>query len=218
MSWKLKQKCVRLSAQERLYQLSIPIIGLTGGIASGKSLTADFFRGQGLTIISADMLIKNIYQTTEAIEYLRREIPTAMDEAGSKINFSKLREIFFNDSFIRQKLEGFLYLRLPGAFHQELQQYPGQNVVIYDVPLLFEKNLQNGVDQTLCVYWSRAEQQKRLQQRDGTNVELINKILSCQWDIEEKKKLANWVIDNTGSKEDLKKECQKVFKTLFASC
>jgi dephospho-CoA kinase len=213
MTWQLKQNYIRLSMQERIYQLSIPIVGLTGGIATGKTSAANFFRQQELPVISADKLIKTIYAWPETLEFLKREVPSVLE--GYKILFPKLRELFFRESFLRQKLEGFLYTRLPSAFHHELQQYAQPQVVIYDVPLLFEKKLNAGHDQVICVYCNRKEQIERMNNRDGTTGELAQQILSCQWDIDKKREASDWIINNQQDTQVLDSECQKILGELF---
>lgn len=142
---KLKSKFCKLNPENRLYRLDIPIIGLTGGIATGKSSASSILSKKGAPIIDADALVKDIYAMDETIELLAKLAPQVLKDKKT-IDFKLLREIFFNDHSLKGELETHIYSLLPQAFRARLKSLEAPNFVIYDVPLLFEKGLQKSMD------------------------------------------------------------------------
>ena len=188
MSPSLKNEFITLKIEQRLYQCPVPIIGLTGGIATGKSFFANYLSQRGLPVISADDLIKNIYDWPETKDWLlKNNLPS---------KGTKLREMVFNDPDLKIKLENYLYPQLPKSFLYFFSRLKNPKVIIYDVPLLFEKKMELLFDQVVLVYASKTEQIKRLMQRDHISNDLALKMLQSQIPIEEKKLKTKWVIDN----------------------
>ena len=208
---KLKAKFDKLNKNNRLYNIDCPIIGLTGGIASGKSTVANFMRQDGLCVIDADSLIKEIYQKDETIKFISSLNPEFIQL--NQINFQKLRKSFFNDQELKKKIEYFLYQKLPQAF---LAHVPMEaKVVIYDVPLLFEKHLDKLIDISVVVYAPRETQLKRLVIRDKIDKKLASSILDQQMSIEDKRLSADFVIDNTQNQDYLLKQYQELKEKIF---
>lgn len=191
-----------LDPKDRLYQIPNPLIGLTGGIATGKSSVAKIFREMGFKVIDADALVKSIYQNPKTIEFIESIAPDSITD--KQIDFKKLREKFFSHSEIKSKIESFIYSELPNAFFAELSSIPDQEIIIYDVPLLFEKKLNIKSDLSIVVYAAKDIQIQRLMKRDNISKDLAEKILNAQMPIEEKKLLADYVISNEESLEALK--------------
>lgn len=209
---KLNSKWNLLEPSERMHQLPVPIIGLTGGIATGKSTVAKTMASWGLKVISADQLIKSIYAEPETFDFIKSNYPKAI--VNEKIEFPKLRELAFNDLDVRTNLENFLYKRLPDAFKKLVSIE--DKIVVYDVPLLFEKKLEKLVDVSIVVYAPREMQKERLISRDGSTEEVAENILNQQIDIEEKKKVADLLVDNSKNINLLDKELDKIKKELFS--
>lgn len=209
----LKASLVRLTAEERLYNYDKPLIGLTGGIATGKSAVTTILREQGLKVIDADQLVKSIYETEECREFIQREFPVAWENGA--INFPKLREIFFQDLKSKAAIETFIYGRLPEAFKKATQELKDQNFCIYDVPLLFEKKLNKKTDLSIVIYTPRDIQLVRLMKRDSISKDSAERILDAQMDIEEKKDLADFVIHNDGSLEELAADVRQLLQKVL---
>ncbi|MFG1500804.1 dephospho-CoA kinase [Halobacteriovorax sp. XZX-3] len=199
---KLKKEFITLKKDKRLYQMPCPVVGLTGGISTGKSTVSKILRDKGFPIIDADALVKEVYKTKESIDHLKKYYSRVVEEDNS-INFKLLREYFFQDIQIQNDIESLIYRQLPEAFLKAFKDLGSPKVVIYDVPLLYEKNLDSFIDHKAVVYCPRAKQVERLMARDGIEKDLACKILAKQIDIEEKAKLADTVIDNSGKPEDL---------------
>jgi dephospho-CoA kinase len=208
----LRSQWIRLSKEERLYQLSVPVIGLTGGIATGKSSFAHLLREKGVHVIDADKLIKKIYQKEDVIAFIKENVPLALE--GGKINFRHLREQVFGKADLKSNLEQFLYAHMPTTFKEEINQRPEATWVIYDVPLLFERSLNYLVDQSIVVYTTPQIQLDRLMKRDHIDQDFAERIISHQMPIEEKKKLAHYVVDNSGGLENHPEIFSKLWKDL----
>ncbi len=212
---KLKNDYIKLDPKSRLYHSDIPIIGLTGGIATGKSTVAKILKKLGHPIIDADALVKEVYKTEQAISYIKSRYPDVFEK--EKINFPKLRKVFFNDSHAQARIEDFIYKLLPTAFELALDAMPESNYIIYDVPLLFEKQIEKKVDISICVYIPEETQKQRLKERDQINDELIETILKSQMNIEEKKKKADFVIENTKDLDFLSEQVDRLCEEIFIS-
>ena len=197
----LKAPLIKLTPEERLYNYDKPIIGLTGGIATGKSSVTQILREQGLKVIDADQLVRSIYQTDECRKFIKNNFPEAWE--NETINFPKLREIFFQDLKSKAIIEAFIYERLPEAFKKASEELQDQNFCIYDVPLLFEKKLDKKTDISLVIYSPQDIQLVRLMNRDNIKRDSAKRILDAQIDIEEKKEMADFVIENDGTIEEL---------------
>lgn len=211
---KLNPKLVRLSQNERLYQYDKPIIALTGGIATGKSTVTNILEAQGLEIVDADRLVKEIYATDEAKKFIASLVPEAVSH--DEIKFKKLREVFFSDNSIKAKVEKFIYQRLPDAFQKAAKEIKNQDFYIYDVPLLFERGLEQLVDQVIVVYAPAEVQLARVMDRDKSTEEIAKKILDQQMDIEAKKLKGNFVINNAGSMAELTAEVEKLLRNILS--
>lgn len=210
---KLKTKYITLDSRSRLYGLRKPIVGLTGGIASGKSTTSNYLKKLGFKIIDADSLIHEIYNEKQTIDFVKELSGSSV--TNNSINFKKLREEFFSNPKLKFSLETFLYKRLPEVFNNKVKEHSDQDFIIYDVPLLFEKGLDEFVDVNICVYTTEQNQLKRLIQRDGTDEKLAQEILKSQLNIEAKKEKSQFILNNTSNLSQLETEIQLLTELLF---
>lgn len=201
----LKESYIKLQPAERLYQSDKPIIAITGSIATGKSTVTHLLKNMGFAIIDADELVKRVYQTQDAINFIQSVSPQSVHEG--EIQFPKLREHFFNNHQIKEKVENFIYSKLQALFLEEKEK-AHQAFIIYDVPLLYEKNLHLKVDSSIVVYTPKQKQIERLKLRDNSSIETIKNILNAQIDIEVKKEKADYVIDNSGDLMELELSVQ----------
>lgn len=209
----LKDKFITLEQTKRLYELPVPVIGLTGGISTGKSTVAKMLEQQGLSVIDADHLVKSIYKMDETKKYVQKNHPEVI--VNQEINFKALREKVFKDAKVKQDIEAFIYQRLPEAFMAAYKALPSPALVVYDVPLLFEKKMEGMFDVTVLVYAPRNIQKARLMVRDGHLEDMADVILKQQMDIEEKKEKAGFVINNKTSMEDLSTEVSQFLNQIL---
>ena len=209
----LRSNWVKKNTLTRLYEIQVPILGLTGGIATGKSTVANLFKDAGVPVIDADKLVKNVYAKKASVEFIQVNFPEAV--TNGEIQFKKLREIAFSKPENQQLLENYIYAHLPEAFKNAFMEFKNPSFIVYDVPLLFEKGLDSKVDTTICTYSPRKTQIERLMKRDQISMDLAEKILSRQIDIEEKKNKSDLVIENTGDTSMLKKNFDSLLATLI---
>lgn len=186
----------KLTPAQRLHQKPYPIIALTGGIASGKSTVAEYAKNKNVPVISADQLIKDIYTWPETQDWLRQHFPGAVVE--NKVDFSFIRKSVFSDAKKKEELEQYLYARLPRAFDLAEAKYPHINWLIYEVPLLFERGLESQFDKVVVVWVPEQVQRQRLKRRNpDLSVEEIENFLKGQLPIDEKRKRADLIFDNS---------------------
>ncbi len=204
----------RLQVNDRLYHMPVPLVGLTGGIASGKSSVSRLLHDSGIKIIDADRLVKEIYQREDVIRDISKLAPTSVGDKG--VDFKVLRQLFFSDSDLGARIEHIIYARIPQAFSNSYEQIKGtQNFIIYDVPLLFEKNLADKVDCKVCVWCEPEVQLERLMKRDGIDAHLAQQMLARQWPIDRKKQLSDLVVDNSGTLEQLQQQVENLLSQLL---
>ena len=212
---RLKKKFTTLTKDTRLYGLEFPIIGLTGGIATGKSLASDYLSDRGYNVICADTLVKKIYSKKESISFIKKEFPESIK--NQFIDFKKLRSLFFSSEEIKKKIEDFIYSQMPQQFELAVEKLNNPRYIFYDVPLLFEKKLETKVDLSICIYAPFDLQKERLLKRDQIDENLANEIIKSQIGIERKKELATFSIDNTKSKENFIENLDNCLKKVFSN-
>ena len=184
------------------------IIGLTGGIASGKSTVSNYLAELGAIIIDADKIAHEIMEKGktaywQVIEAFGREI---LAENG-EIDRSRLGKIVFNNLEKKKILEEITHPQVIREMREKIEEYRAENkVIVLDVPLLFEAGLDSMVDETWVVYVDRETQLQRLMARDGLSYEEANKRIQAQMSLEKKRDLADFVINNKGNIEDLKRQ------------
>lgn len=209
----LRKEHYHLTPNQRLLSFSKPIIALTGGIASGKSTVSTHLQERGIQVVCADKIIKDIYKEQATVEFISKIAPTCMN--GAAIDFGKLRKIFFSNRDLKSKIEHYLFNLYPDFLQQSFNKVETQDFILYDVPLLFEKSLQKGVDQTICVYTTSSMQIQRVQKRDGSTIEVAQSIINAQMSLENKKELSNFVINNVKDLTYLKKQTDDLISLLF---
>ena len=212
---KIKNKFNRLNNESRLYKLNVPVIGLTGGIASGKSTVTAILKEKDLPVIDADQLVKGIYALPETLDFIKNNFPDVIKDGG--IQFPLLRQKVFSNSDVKSKIEEFIYQRLPIAFKLAFEKLHKPSMVIYDVPLLFEKKLEHLFDLTVLVYTPLTIQRQRLMARDNHTDEIANNILNQQMDIESKKSKAEFIIDNTRTQAELTEEVNNFLRQIMGN-
>lgn len=211
---KLNSKFHKLEQQSRLYKLEKPLIGLTGGIACGKSTVSKMFSELGVKIIDADELVKSIYRDPQSLSFIKGQFPDCIID--NKINFKSLREIFFKSPEAKKIVEAFIYKHLEEEFRKKAMEIEGQDFYFYDVPLLFEKDLSSKFDFKIVVDCSQETQLKNLLKRDHLSIDSAQEILKHQMDLQKKKELADVVLDNSGDLDYLSQQVHKLWDFLFS--
>lgn len=168
---------------------------------------------KGLAIIDADQLVKAAYTKANVLSELRLFAPSCVSEQG-QVDFKQLRTQVFNNPELKEKIEKLIYAQLPALFNAEASTST-QEFIIYDVPLLFEKQLATKFDYKVVVYAPQKLQIERLIKRDQIVRELALQMLENQESIEVKKELADYVIDNQADEAKLAEKVQDFLSEFF---
>jgi len=179
-------------------------IGLTGGIASGKTTVANMFRELAVPVVDADRLahLALIKNKEKIVTYFGREI---LDEKG-EIHRRKLGEKVFENPKQLKNLEEMIHPFVQEKVREKrrLFEIAEHALAVYDVPLLYENKLQSSFDEVILVYVPEDISKKRLIKRSGLSEQEAEARLKMQMAIENKKKLADVVFNNEGDRDALK--------------
>jgi dephospho-CoA kinase len=185
------------------------IIGLTGGIATGKSTASQILSEQGVPVIDADVIAREVVLPgKEAYNKIVAYFGADILLSDRTLNRARLGEIIFNNSEKRFKLNEIVHPAVRSEMKKQAEQHlsAGHSLVIMDIPLLFESKLTHMVDKTWLVYTHPDLQLKRLMERDGYTKEQAFSRIKSQMPIDDKKKLADVVIENNDTKTQLKEK------------
>lgn len=193
-------------------------IGLTGGIASGKSTVVSMLRDYGAAIIDCDIIARDMVQPgSEGLQAVGRAFgPQALLPDGT-MNRAYIGSVVFTDAARKKELEDILF----PLIHREIDrrtamlENAGTKMVFLDMPLLFEVKYHSYVDEVWLVYVDAATQLTRLMARNGYTKEEALARIHSQFPIDEKRSLSQVIIDNTASLENTEKQVQKQWKQLL---
>jgi dephospho-CoA kinase len=178
------------------------IIGLTGGIASGKSTVSSLLAQKGFTVVDADLAARKVVEPGEPaylkiVETFGQDI---LNKEGT-LDRAALGSIIFHNEERRKELNGIVHpaVRAEMLAEKEKAFENGKQTVVMDIPLLFESNLTWMVEKTVVVYVDRDTQLSRLMLRNGLTEEEAKARVNSQMSLDEKRKLADAVLDNRGT-------------------
>lgn len=182
------------------------MVGLTGGIASGKSTFAAALRARGVPVVDADALSRAVMDRNSptAARILETFGPRAFQVDGG-IDRKWLGALVFRDKEARRRLEAITHPAIRELMLQKVARIEGDGHALsfYDVPLLYEVGLEEGLDSVVVVWTPRAVQLERLTQRDGLTPTEAEARISAQLPIDEKAARADFVVENQGPLEAL---------------
>lgn len=196
------------------------MVGLTGGIASGKSTVAAILRRLGAEIINADELAREVVEPgREAWQEIVAAFGSGVLQDDQAIDRRKLREVIFKDAEARKKLEGIIHPRVRALAEQKISAYEaaGKALVVYEVPLLFEALIHHWIRPVILVACDLETQKARLKQRDHLSDAEARRHIEAQMSLAEKRKLADYVIENDGSLEGLEAGVKAVIEKIKAT-
>jgi dephospho-CoA kinase len=199
------------------------VVGLTGGIASGKSTVSRMFREAGIPVICADDLAHEVVKPgSAALDEIRRTFGEEFIDSDGALDRVAMARLVFQDKDKRRALESIIHPRVGEERKKLLQEFAaqGHNIVIVDVPLLYESGWTDSFDMIVVAYVPPDIQIQRLIARDSMSPEEARSRLDAQMPIDEKKALAERVIDNTGSIEHTREQVTDIVKELrdMANC
>ncbi len=198
------------------------IIGLTGGIASGKSTVADMLVERGALLLDADKIAREVVLPGKrAWHEIREWLGPSIAGPDGSIDRVRLGELVFGDFAARQRLNRIVHPRVAEAFTartEEIRRRRPDAVVVYDVPLLIEAGMERLVDLVVLVYVSGEIQLERLQSRDNlTPAEALSRV-RAQMPLAEKRNHAAVIIDNSGSLAETRRQVEGFWEKLPELC
>ncbi len=188
-------------------------IGLTGGIASGKSTAAKIFYQLGFPVVDADQIAKQVVALgTPGLAQIVKSFGPGILKPNQSLDRKKLAALVFSDPNNLSQLEAIIHplVKQSTLEARTKEEKKGAAMVFYDIPLLFEKQMQDEFDYIIVISCSEAEQKARLKARDGMSEQEITERLKNQISLSEKEKQADFVVRNEKSLDELKIELQRI--------
>ena len=194
------------------------LVGLTGGIASGKSTVAKMLKEKGAPIIDFDAISHEVVEPgqpalQDIVDFFGKQV---LAEDGT-LDRKAMSDIVFNDMEKRKKLESFIHPRIQEGFIRDLMKHTSEDpnaIVQVDIPLMIELNLQYMFHKLLVVYVSPEVQIERLAKRDNITQESAANILRAQLSIDDKLGFADYVVHNEGTVEETQRQVDELWETL----
>jgi len=192
------------------------LIGLTGGVATGKSTVVRRLKELGAAVIDADQLAREVVEPGEpALEEIRQRFgPEVIGEDG-QLDRARLARIVFEDEEARKALEAIVHPRIRSRMRAKIEEFKaqGEPVVVCDIPLLFETGVAlDWVDRTVVVYAPKEVQLQRLMARNGLTLEEAERRIAAQMPTEEKARRADAVIDNSRGLDETFRQVDALWK------
>jgi dephospho-CoA kinase len=197
----------------------VKLVGLTGGIASGKSTVAKILERLGAAVINADDLSREVVEPGKvAWQEIIDAFGIGVLQPDQTLDRQKLRTVIFSDRDGRKKLEAIIHPRVRALAEERIREHTaaGYSIIVYEVPLLFEGKLHEWLRPVILVACDVDTQRSRLQERDHLTQTEAQKHIDAQMSLAEKRRLADYVIENDGNLEELEQQVQVVLKKINA--
>jgi dephospho-CoA kinase len=195
----------------------VKLVGLTGGVASGKSTVASMLRDLGAAVVDADEATHAVYEPgTPGFDAVVREFGPEYVRDG-RIDRARLGDLVFNDEMARRRLNAIVHPLVRDWMAERTAEAVehGARVVVQDVPLLFENGLEGLFSVVVLVYVPEAVQVARLKENRAVTPERARSMIAAQMPIEEKRARAQHVIDNGGSREQTRAQVERLWDELI---
>ncbi|EAC4172677.1 dephospho-CoA kinase [Listeria monocytogenes] len=184
-------------------------IGLTGSVATGKSTVSNLIQQAGIPLVDADIAARKVVEPgTEGLKEIVAYFGEEILLADGTLDRAKLGEIIFKDKEKREKLNEITHPRVKDYMLEARERFfrAGEELVFFDIPLLFESHLESLVDQIVVVWTTPETELKRLMERNNLTKEDALRRIESQMGIDEKARKADFVIDNNESLEKTQKQ------------
>lgn len=191
------------------------ILGLTGSLGSGKSLVADCLRDLGATVIDADVIAREATAPgSPALDDIRKEFGPGVFAPDGCLDRAALARLVFADATRLAALEAILHPRVRAREEELIAENRHKPLIVLDIPLLFETGAEEMCDAVLCVTVDDEVRRARLVRDRGMSDEQIRQRLSRQLPQEEKARRADYVVDNSGTREQTRAAVEKLHARL----
>ncbi|MFH6964887.1 dephospho-CoA kinase [Flavobacterium plurextorum] len=190
----------------------VKVIGLTGGIGSGKTTIANFFKEKGVPVYISDDEAKKVMQSIEIIDRIKSDFGETLFE-NNVLNRAKLAEIVFNNADKLAQLNAIVHPAVKKDFENWLQQHKNDQFVVYEAAILFESGRYKECDYIVTVTAPVEVRIERVIKRDNTTREQVLSRMEMQWNDEKRISLSNFVINNSNLKI-ANEEVVKILKIL----
>lgn len=191
------------------------LIGITGGIGSGKSEVSKYLKSLGYPLIDADLVSREVVEPGEiGLFRIVESFGEGVLNPDRSLNRGKLGEIIFNNDILRNQLNEILHPQIRLRIKQHLECYREEPFVFLDVPLLFETDKKSNYDEVILVYAPEAVCLERIVSRDKITPDLALKKIKAQMSIELKRAMSDYVIDNNGDISMLHKQLDDYLKSV----
>ena len=191
------------------------VLGITGGIATGKTAVSNILQEMGFDIIDMDIISREVIKLPEIIEMLTKEFGTDILTNGG-IDRKKLRNAVFDSREKVDKLDSIMHPAIIKISKEKIKELKDmkKKLIVVVIPLLFEVNLEYLADKILLVAASREKQTERIIKRDNTNRTDAENIINSQMSLDEKRKKSDYIIENNGSLSELRRKVLEFLNNL----
>ena len=191
------------------------VVGLTGGIGSGKSAATAVFEDLGIDVVDADLASREaVLPGSKALDQIQKKFGNEILLQDQTLNRAKLREIIFDNSEDKTWLEQLLHPEIRHIIQSKLENSSSEYVILVS-PLLFETDQHEFCNTTILIDSSMNSQVSRTSKRDSVSEDSVKKIISAQMSRDDKLKIAKIVINNDDSLEQLESNVKKVHENLI---
>jgi dephospho-CoA kinase len=196
------------------------LVGLTGGIATGKSTVSAMFRGLGCVVIDADRLAREVVEPGQpAYNEIVETFGRGVLEPGGRLDRKALGAIVFANEDRRRRLEAITHPRIRARLQARLDDLGAEGfegIVIFDAPVMIESGTHRGMDRLVVVTSDEAAQVARQQARDGLGPAEATQRIRSQMPLDEKVRVADYVVDNSGDLAATEAQVREVHRRLLA--
>jgi dephospho-CoA kinase len=197
--------------------MSMQKVGITGGIGSGKSTVTNILRSHGFPVIDADIVAREVFTIySEILPAIKEEFGCEFFDDEGNLKRKEFGSYIFKSDIRREKYENIIMPFIIKEIHRRIKTYKKDNckICFLDAPTLIENNLHTSMDVTILVWVSREVQIQRVMLRDNLNLDETIDRIKAQMPIDEKKKFADFIIDNGRSIENTRLQLDLIMTQL----
>jgi len=195
-----------------------PVIGITGGIGSGKSTVAQMFGELGCLVISADEQVRQAYLDPAVVRQIRAWWGDDVVGGDGQVDRAKIADIVFGDPGQRQKLQALLHPRVAELRQRRMLDAgddPQVHAIVWDTPLLFETGLRGGCDAIVFVESPLVQRLQRLSRSRGWGEEELRRREKSQWPLDKKREMSDYIIDNTADADYVRGQVRETLSRIL---